>query len=90
MELGYGITVWNHTGQRHVNALLLLARKISLQSPCLRKKLCYDENCWIRSCVRSGYREEKMAMIATIFAVGSAIGAVLFSLWMLKQLFASN
>jgi uncharacterized membrane protein YciS (DUF1049 family) len=34
--------------------------------------------------------EEKMAMIATIFAVGSAIGAVLFSLWMLKQLFASN
>jgi uncharacterized membrane protein YciS (DUF1049 family) len=34
--------------------------------------------------------EEKMAMITTIFAVGSAIGAVLFSLWMLKQLFASN
>jgi len=35
-------------------------------------------------------REKKMAMIATICAVGTAIGAVLFSVWMLKQLFASN
>lgn len=31
-----------------------------------------------------------MAMIATICAVGTAIGAVLFTLWMFKQLFASN
>ena len=34
--------------------------------------------------------EEKMAMLATICAVGTAIGAVLFSLWMVKQLFTSN
>jgi len=31
-----------------------------------------------------------MAMITTICAVGTAIGAVLFSLWMLKQLFTSH
>ncbi len=31
-----------------------------------------------------------MAIIATICAVGTAVMAVLFSLWMLKQLFASN
>ena len=31
-----------------------------------------------------------MATIATIFSVGTAIGAVLFSLWMLKQLFTSR
>jgi hypothetical protein len=31
-----------------------------------------------------------MAFIATVCAIGTAIAAVLFSLWMLKQLFASN
>ncbi len=31
-----------------------------------------------------------MAMITTIFAVGTAIGAVVFSLWMLKQLFTNH
>jgi len=31
-----------------------------------------------------------MAMIATICAVGTAIGAVLFTLWMFKQLFVSH
>jgi len=33
---------------------------------------------------------EKMAIIATICAVGTAIFAVLFSLWMLKELFTGN
>jgi hypothetical protein len=31
-----------------------------------------------------------MAIIATICAVGTALGALVFSLWMLKQLFTSN
>jgi hypothetical protein len=31
-----------------------------------------------------------MAIIATIAAVGTAIGAVVFSLWMLKELFTSH
>ena len=31
-----------------------------------------------------------MAIISTFFSVASAIGAVLFSVWMLKQLFSSN
>ncbi len=31
-----------------------------------------------------------MAIIATFFAVGTAIGAVLFTLWMFKQLFAKH
>ena len=31
-----------------------------------------------------------MAIIATICAIGTAVAAVLFSLWMLKQLFAGN
>jgi len=35
-------------------------------------------------------REKKMAMIATIFAVGTAVAAVLFSIWMLKQLFTTD
>ena len=30
---------------------IIESRKISLESPCLRKKLCYDGNCLIRSCV---------------------------------------
>jgi len=29
--------------------------KILLEGACLYKKLCYDENCLIRSCVQSGY-----------------------------------
>jgi hypothetical protein len=33
---------------------------------------------------------EKMAMITTIFAVGTAVAAVVFSVWMLKQLFVSH
>lgn len=32
----------------------------------------------------------KMATIATICAVGTAIAAVMFSLWMLKNLFIGN
>lgn len=31
-----------------------------------------------------------MAIIATICAVGTMIGAIVFSLWMLKQLFTSH
>lgn len=31
-----------------------------------------------------------MAIIATTCAVGTAIAAVIFSMWMLKQLFTSN
>lgn len=31
-----------------------------------------------------------MALIATVCAIGTAAAAVVFSLWMLKQLFASN
>lgn len=31
-----------------------------------------------------------MAIIADVAAIGTAIAAVLFSLWMLKQLFNSN
>jgi hypothetical protein len=31
--------------------------------------------------------EAKMAMITTILAVGTAIGAVIFSVWLVKQLF---
>jgi uncharacterized membrane protein YciS (DUF1049 family) len=31
-----------------------------------------------------------MALIATVCAVGTAIGAVVFSVWMLKQMLASN
>jgi hypothetical protein len=31
-----------------------------------------------------------MAIIATICAVGTALGALVFSLWMIKQLFTSN
>ncbi len=31
-----------------------------------------------------------MSIIATVCAVGTAMVAVLFSLWMLKQLFTSN
>ena len=31
-----------------------------------------------------------MALIATVCGLGTAVGAVVFSLWMLKQLFASN
>ena len=30
-----------------------------------------------------------MATITTIFSVGTGIGAVVFSLWMLKQLFTN-
>jgi len=31
-----------------------------------------------------------MAIIATVCAVGTAVMALLFSLWMLKQLFTGN
>jgi len=31
-----------------------------------------------------------MAIIATVCAVGTAVFVILFSLWMLKQLFTSN
>jgi len=31
-----------------------------------------------------------MAMITTIFAVGTAVAAVVFSVWMLKQLFTTH
>lgn len=31
-----------------------------------------------------------MALIATVAAIGTAIAAVMFSLWMLKELFASK
>jgi hypothetical protein len=31
-----------------------------------------------------------MSIITSVIAVGSAIGAVLFSIWMLKQLLSSN
>jgi hypothetical protein len=31
-----------------------------------------------------------MAMITTILAVGTAVAAVVFSVWMLKQLFATH
>ncbi|KXS32313.1 MAG: hypothetical protein AWT59_1572 [Candidatus Gallionella acididurans] len=55
------------------------------------KKLCYDEiNLIHYSMFNLVIREDKMAMITTICAVGTAIAAVLFSLWMIKQLFASN
>jgi len=31
-----------------------------------------------------------MSLIADLFAVGTAAAAVIFSLWMLKQLFSDN
>jgi len=36
------------------------------------------------------WEEKKMAIIATVCAVGTAIFAVLFSLWMLKELFTGK
>jgi hypothetical protein len=40
--------------------------------------------------LQSIYRERKMAFIATISAVGTFIGAAVFSLWLLKELFAGK
>lgn len=45
---------------------------------------------YVGFCVQSDNTEEKMALITTICAVGTAIGAVFFSLWMVKQLFAKQ
>ena len=50
----------------------------------LRFPLLYTED------VRFLQEETKMALIATVVTLASAVGAVVFSLWMLKQLFASN
>jgi hypothetical protein len=36
------------------------------------------------------WEEKKMAFIATVCAVGTAIGAVVFSGWLLTQLFGSS
>jgi hypothetical protein len=57
----------------------------------LHKKLCYDAPSGfvvVFNPVLSG--GEKMAIIATACAVGTAVIALLFSFWMLKQLFTGN
>lgn len=65
--------------------------KFYLKTACRRKKLCYDSACFsfvvVFNLNLSG--GEKMAIIADISAIGTAIFAVGFSLWMLKELFKS-
>ena len=58
---------------------------------CLPEKLCYDSShVDLLLCSTWFSREEKMAIIADIASIGTAAAAVVFSLWMLKQLFTSK
>ena len=59
---------------------------------CLPNGLCYDSSrLGLFSCSTQFSREEKkMAIIADIASIGTAVAAVLFSLWMLKQLFTGK
>ncbi len=57
----------------------------------LPKGLCYDSVCMnLLFCSIQFSREEKMAIIVDVASIGTALGAVLFALWMLKQLFTEK
>jgi len=56
----------------------------------LKKELCYDSHRCIRYSIRISWEEKKMAIIATVLSVGTAIVALAFSLWMVSQLFTKD
>ena len=57
----------------------------------MHKKVCYDlKKSQLMLCSIFIIREFKMSIIVSVISVGSAIGAVLFSLWVVKQIFTSN
>jgi len=67
------------------------SRKFSLKFPCMRKNYArIRAACLVLNVFIWLLGGMKMAIIATICAVGTAIAAVLFSLWMVKNLLTGN